>query len=291
MTNFDNLSRYRAFLAVSEYGSISRAADMLYISQPAVSASIKKLEESMNTALFIRKPRGVALTESGKLLYDGITRAMSIISGSEERVRSLSGASRLRIAASNVLCKHMLMPYLKRFTEKYPNADVSITCTSSSEAISLLEEGKVDIALAAKPSSISGLAYHALGDIEYIFVCTPLYIEKLGCSGSSIFEHGNIMLLNKSNVSRTHIDNYYTENKINPAHILEVNDMDLLIEFAKMGIGVSCVVKQFVRNELENGTLVEITLPSPIPPRETGFLYHDSLPKLNKNILRFMELT
>lgn len=290
MTNFDNLGRYRAFLAVSEYGSISRAADMLYISQPAVSASIKKLEESMNTALFIRKPRGVALTDSGRILYDGITKAMAMISGSEERVRSLSGASRLRIAASNVLCKHMLMPYLKRFTEKYPNADVSITCTSSAQATALLEGGKVDIALAAKPAYIHGLAYHALGDIEYIFVCTPLYIEKLGCGGSDIFEHGNIMLLNKSNVSRTHIDDYYTENKINPAHILEVNDMDLLIEFAKMGIGVSCVVKQFVQSELENGMLTEITLPTPVPPRETGFLYHDDIHQPNKNIFRLIEL-
>ncbi len=79
------------------------------------------------------------------------------------------------------------------------------------------------------------------------------------------------MLLNKDNVSRMHINNYYAENNINPTHILEVNDMDMLIEFAKIGIGVSCVVKQFVKNELSNGSLIEINLPNAIPPRETGF--------------------
>ncbi len=59
--------------------------------------------------------------------------------------------------------------------------------------------------------------------------------------------------------------------------ILEVNDMDMLIEFAKIGIGVSCVVKQFVKNELSNGSLIEINLPNAIPPRETGFLYNQNI--------------
>ena len=70
MNNYDNLSRYRIFLEVADYGSISKAAEHLYISQPAVSMTIKKLEENLSATLFIRKTRGVALTEEGKLLYD-----------------------------------------------------------------------------------------------------------------------------------------------------------------------------------------------------------------------------
>ena len=65
--------------------------------------------------------------------------------------------------------------------------------------------------------------------------------------------------------------------------------MDLLIEFAKMGIGVSCVVKQFVEHELESGTLVEIELSEPVPPREIGFLYNDIQP-FNENILKFIRV-
>lgn len=88
---------------------------------------------------------------------------------------------------------------------------------------------------------------------EYIFVCTPAYRDKL----------------------------------INPIHILEVNEMDLLIEFAKMGIGVSCVVKQFVEEELNTGSLIEIELSRPIAPCEIGFLYNRIRP-MNENVLKFI---
>ena len=97
------------------------------------------------------------------------------------------------------------------------------------------------------------------------------------------------MLLNKDNGSRTHINNYYARNNIMPSHILEVNDMDLLIEFAKMGIGISCVVRQFVQRELDSASLMEIELSGPVPPREIGFLYNQIQP-LNQNILNFIQI-
>ena len=283
MYNYDNLSKYKVFLCVAECGSISQSAEQLYISQPAVSMTIKKLEESLGTTLFLRKPRGVVLTENGRLLYDGVKQALNMLSDTENN-------GRLRIAASNVLCKYLLMPYLQKFTEKYPFTDVSITCTSSANAHKMLEECKIDVALMAKPDNISGLEYYPLGAIQDTFVCTPSYLKRLDCNGFEIFERGNIMLLNKDNVSRMHINNYYAENNINPTHILEVNDMDMLIEFAKIGIGVSCVVKQFVKNELSNGSLIEINLPNAIPPRETGFLYNQNIQPFNDNILRLINI-
>lgn len=85
------------------------------------------------------------------------------------------------------------------------------------------------------------------------------------------------------------MNRYYAQNNLNPLHILEVNEMDLLIEFAKMGIGVSCVVKQFVEDELKSGSLVEIELSKPISPREIGFLYQQLKP-MNVNIRKFIEV-
>lgn len=290
MNTFENLNRYKVFICTAETGSISRAAQKLYISQPAVSSAIKKLEENLSTTLFLRKPRGVILTEDGKILYDSVKQAFDILSSTEINLSHSHTNSKLRIAASNVLCKYMLMPYLKKFTEKYPDTDVSITCTSSLNAQKLLEECKTDVALMAKPNNMFGLSYHPLGLIEDIFVCTPSYLSKLNCKTHDIFRIGNIMLLNKENVSRVHVDTYYLENKINPEHILEVNDMDMLIEFAKIGIGISCVVKQFVEKELMDGTLIEIKLPTPIPPRETGFLYNSGIVPINDNITKLISL-
>lgn len=287
MGNFDNLSRYKIFLAVAKCKSISKAAAQLYISQPAVSITIRKLEENLNTTLFIRKPKGVALTEDGRKLYDSARRAFQILLDTEDGLKFRQSTGRLRIAASNVLCKHFLMPYLKEFTSRYPDTDVSITCTSSAAACSMLEQCDIDLALAAKPEQLGMMAYHSLGVIEYIFVCTPAYRAKLNCDNDKIFEYGNIMLPDRDNVSRRHLEHYYAQNHIKPLHILEVNEMDLLIAFAKMGIGISCVVRQFVERELSIGSLMEIELPEPVSPREIGFLYH-LLQPVNENILNFI---
>lgn len=289
METFDHLARYKIFLAVAECKSISKAAAQLFISQPAVSITIKKLEYHLNTTLFIRKSKGVELTENGRKLYENAKRAFQILSDTEDRLRFHQNTGYLRIAASNVLCKHFLMPYLKEFTNLYPHTDISITCTSSSAACAMVEQCNIDLALVAKPENLGKAVYHSLGVIEYIFVCTPAYRDKLDCNNDEIFEHGNIMLLDKDNISRRHLNNYYAQNRINPLHILEVNEMDLLIEFAKMGIGVSCVVRQFVERELSEGSLIEIELSQPISPREIGFLYHRIQP-MNENVLRFINI-
>ncbi len=172
---------------------------------------------------------------------------------------------------------------------QYPNTDVSITCTSSSNACSMIEKCSIDLALVAKPNNLGKSQYHSLGIIEYIFVCTPAYRNKFDCANDEIFQYGNIMLLNKDNGSRTHINNYYAKNNIIPSHILEINDMDMLIEFAKMGIGISCVVKQFVEHELNSSSLIELKLTRPIPPREIGFLYNHIHP-FNNNVLKFINI-
>lgn len=289
MDTLDNLAKYKIFLSVAECKSISKAAAQLYISQPAVSITIRKLEESLNTTLFIRKSKGVSLTEKGKLLYDSAKQAFHLLMDTEQILKSSRSTGYLRIAVSNVLCKYFLMPYLKEFTHQYPDTDVSITCTSSSDACAMIEKCVIDLALVAKPDNLGKSQYHSLGIIEYVFVCTPAYRSKFNCTNDEIFNYGNIMLLNKDNGSRTHINNYYARNNIMPSHILEVNDMDLLIEFAKMGIGISCVVRQFVQRELDSASLMEIELSGPVPPREIGFLYNQIQP-LNQNILNFIHI-
>lgn len=291
MDTFENLNRYKIFLCVGNEGSISKASEKLYISQPAVSSSIKKLEESMGTTLFIRKTRGVTLTESGKVLYDSVRQAMNMLAEAENSIKDSHSAGRLRVAASSVLCKYMLMPYLTKFTEQNPDVDLSIVCTSSDRALSLLEDGRIDTALVAKPAGISHISYKPLGIIEDIFVSSPSYLNKISGENGDIFKKGKLMLLNKNNVSRMHVDNYFNENNIVPSRVLEVNDMDLLIEFAKMGVGISCVVKQFVSRELRSGTLTEITHVGSISPREAGFIYNSAIKPTNKNIQKLISLT
>lgn len=276
MISESNLNRYRLFCAVAECESISRAAEMNYISQPAISKAITKMEESLGTQLFIRNHRGVTLTEEGKIMYEQLKSAFDIIKTGEDTIRRINelGIGRLRLGASSILCKHMLLPYLKDFIDENPHIKITIECQSSSRIMKLLSEGRIDIGLMVKPENQSDIGFYSLGEIEDVFIATQSYIDNLHIrENSSIFEKANIMLLDGANYSRMHVDRYFKENNIVPEHILEVSGMDMLIEFAKTGIGVGCAIKRFVQQELDEGKLIEIPLSVPINKREVGFAY------------------
>lgn len=291
MISESNLNRYRLFCAVAECESISKAAELNYISQPAISKAITKMEESLGTVLFNRNHRGVTLTDEGKVFYDELKSAFDIIKAGEDKLRSINelGIGRLRLGASSVLCKAMLLPYLKGFINENPHIKITIECQSSSRIHKMLMDGVIDVGLMVKPDNMTELSFISLGEIEDIFAATPNYLDNLALRNESdIFENANIMLLDSENVSRHHVDKFFKENNIEPKHILEVSNMDMLIEFTKIGMGVSCVVKQFVEKEIECGELKEIPLNSKINTREVGLAFIKTS-RLNATMQKFID--
>ena len=132
-----NLSLYRIFYTVARSGNISRAADELFISQPAVSKAVRKLEQSVGCALFTRSSRGVQLTEDGELLYSHVKSALQTLESAENqlRLRHELGMGQLRIGVSSTLCKYVLLPSLKDFVKLHPHLRVTITCQSTSHTL------------------------------------------------------------------------------------------------------------------------------------------------------------
>ena len=273
-----NLSSYRIFHTVATTGNISKAAKELYISQPAISKSIQKLEENLDCKLFDRSSRGVTLTEEGELIHSFVKEAFSTLELGEEKLkRSIElGVGHLKIGVSATLCKYLLLPYLKPFIEKYPHIRLSISCQSTNETLKLLEEDKIDIGLIGKPVGTKNIHFDSLIEIEDIFVATKSYLKNLGARGvhkSEILQNSTLMLLDKNNMTRQYIDDYLLKNQIQVKDSLDISSMDLLIEFAKIGVGVACVIRNFVEKDLENGSFIEIPLGFPIHKREVGFAY------------------
>lgn len=287
-----NLSSYWIFYTVANAGNISKAAKELYISQPAISKSIQKLEESLNCKLFSRSSRGVILTEEGSLLYDHVREAFETLGAGEEKLkRSIElGVGHLKIGVSSTLCKHMLLPYLKEFIRRYPHISISINCQSTNDTLKLLDDNKIDIGLIGKPDNLKNINFYFLENIEDTFVATSEYIRNLnmrGIKNDEILENSTLMLLDKNNMSRKYIDDYFQDNEITIADSIDISNMDLLIDFAKIGVGIACVIKSFVSKELEDGCLVEIPLSIPIHQREVGFAYKDNI-KPSKSLETFI---
>lgn len=287
-----NLSSYRIFYTVANTGNISKAAKELYISQPAISKSIQKLEESVGCKLFSRSSRGVVLTDEGKLLYEHVSEAFETLTMGEEKLkRSIElGVGHLKIGVSSTLCKYLLLPYLKEFIRQNPHISISISCQSTNDILKLLEDNKIDIGLIGKPENLKNIHFDFLEEIEDIFVAAKDYLRNLKARGiqkDHILQSSTLMLLDKNNMTRQYIDDYLQENQIIIKDSIDISDMDLLIDFARIGVGVACVIKNFVREDLENGTLMEIPLGFPIHKREVGFAYKTTT-KPSKSLAEFI---
>ncbi|MCI9584795.1 LysR family transcriptional regulator [Clostridiaceae bacterium] len=273
-----HLSGYRIFYAVARAGNISRAAKELYISQPAISKAVGRLEESLGVTLFMRSSRGVSLTAEGQVLYQHVSHAFDTLSRGENELKRIRdfNIGQIRIGVSNTLCKYILLPYLKGFLEQFPHVRILIDSQDTARTISMLEQQQLDIGLIAEPRTRRGLSFLPVMQIEDAFVCTRTYLDNLKIregESADLFTSGTILLLNRSNMTRAHIDAYFAEQGIEPRQILEATTMDLLIEFAKTGLGIGCVIRDFVKDELSDGTLIEIPLAAPIRKRTIGFAY------------------
>ena len=266
-----NLSQYKIFYEVAKAGNISKAAKELYISQPAISKAISKLEDSLGLSLFTRSSRGVQLTGSrgvqltaeGEILFEHAREAFDALDRGEMELKRIQefDIGHLRIGVSNTLCKYILLPYLKTFIDQYPHMKVTIESQSTALTLTRLEQQKIDLGLVAQPSVRRDLAFIPVMDIQDIFVTTPSYLENLHLRegrDANIFETGNIMLLDSSNMTRHHVDEYMSDNNILPRQVLEVTTMDLLIEFAKIGLGIGCVIRNWCRRNWTTSSLVEI---------------------------------
>ena len=288
-----SLSCYRIFYTVAKTGNISKAAKELYISQPAISKSIQKLEDNLGCELFRRSSRGVLLTEEGELLYTHVSSALETLALGEDKLKnSLElGVGHLKIGVSSTLCKYILLPYLKEFTKRYPHINISITCQSSNDTLQLLEANKIDVGLIGKPDHLKTLDFFYIEEIEDIFVASPAYLNNLqqrGVDSSDILSNSTLMLLDKNNMTRQYIDDYLQENQIAIRDSIEISSMDLLIDFVKINLVVGCVIREFVKNELADGTLIEIPLGFPMHKREIGFAYKKTL-KPSKSLELFIQ--
>ncbi len=284
-----HLNLYYIFYVVAECGNISAAAKKLFISQPAVSKSISKLEEEFPTPLLVRSSKGVKLTESGVILYKQLDNAFQSIRQGEEMIKNYAelGVGSLSVGVSTTLCKYVLMQYLKDFIAENPNIKISISCQSTYETITGLENGTLDIGLVGESERLGNLCFQPLLTIHDTFVTNQEYLEKLADRASAMYDKespeelsekelmsaATFLMLNKNNVTRQYVDKYFLKKDFSPENQIEVTTMDLLIDFAKVGLGIACVIKEFVADEIKSGELLEFVMEESIPERRIGFAY------------------
>ncbi len=276
-----NLELYKVFREVARQSSFSKAARELYVSQSAVSQAIGNLEKTLGTVLFVRSAKGVKLTGDGEILYEYTESALSLLEKGEEKLeeRGKLLAGEVKIAAADTISKHILLPYLQSFNLKHPDIKIKVINRTSIQSIALLKSGAVDFAFVNFPLVEDGIVSVEYMTIHDIFVASEKYkkLSLIPILPEELVKYPLIMLEGISN-SRRYVDGYFMEHGIFPEPEIELGSHDLLLQFAKIGLGISCVVKEFSETYLDNKELYEIPLKTPIKERSIGICYSKSVP-------------
>ena len=263
------LELYRVFKEVAETGNISLAAKNLYISQSAVSQSIKQLETALQARLFSRSPRGVTLTSEGQMLYEYVRSALSLLSTGEDK---LSQAQQLLlgtlvIGASDTVTSWFLTPYLDEFHRQHPGIRLKIVSGRSAKVLSLLKSGAVDIAFASSPAD-SAVDSWPCFSTHSVFVAGSQY----PCD----FDHAHtrqeiadfpLILLERKASSRVFLEQEFLKSGVTLNPEIELSSRSLLVSLARIGLGVAGVTLEFVQDALDAGDIRLLKTDFTIPAR------------------------
>ena len=273
------LDYYRMFYETARFSSFSTAAQHLYISQSAISQCMQQLESDLGVQLFIRTRRGVSLTNEGKLLFLKVENAINSIEQGEnqlERICHLE-AGELKIAAGDTITTHFLLKYLEKFHALYPDIRIEMANSYSSQMLSLVKEGKADLAFVNMPILDDELVIEPCMEVNDIFVCGPNYELKSSYSWKEISKLP-LILLEKNASSRRFLDEKFKEKNIFLNPQIEVAVHDLLIRFASIHLGISCLIEEFSKEELKQGIIKKINMDPPLPKRNIGYAYLKNAP-------------
>lgn len=287
-----NYELYKVFYWAAKTGSLTQAAKALYITQPSVSHAIKQLEESFGLTLFYRNSKGVALTQEGVSLYSYIEQSQILISLAEEKMAALKSLDNgeLRIGGSDSLFKHYMLSYLEEFHVLYPNIKLHLRHGTTPEVITFLKEGKIDLGVVRMPIVDPQLEVRESIQLKDCFVAGERYaqLKDKVMTLEMLLEHQLILFSRNSRV-RMAITELFNSYGYTLKPEIEVGSVDLLIEFARRGLGISYVTREFISKELEEGSLFEIQLDVALPPSHVGIMTKRNMP-ISLAANRFMDL-
>ena len=289
-----NYEHYKIFCKIVECQSISKAADKLYVSQPAISLAVKQLESALNVKLFFRTQRGVNLTAEGKLLYSYVNQGCNIIRAGEEKLKELDTLEigEISIGASDMTLRFFLLPFIEKFYNDFPSLKIKISNAPTPETLRHLKEGQIDFGVISEPfERDASFNFKPVKSVRDILIAGEKFKDISELHAKDLPEFPFIML-ERGTSTRLYIEKYLKENNAQLTPEIELATSDLIIEFIKRGMGIGFILEDFVAYELESGALHRIKLTPELEPRRFYIATHAKLPITSaaKKLLEFNDI-
>lgn len=273
-----NFELYKVFYYVAKTKNITKASEILHISQPAITQTIKKLESELDASLFYRTSRGMELTTHGEKLYENIKNSIECLNNCKRLIDEEDDEIKtIRIGGGTTLLKHNAIEGFKKFKAKYPNVKIEITRGITVDLLNSLKDNVLDLVLFNMPVEINeNLDYKIIETTQDIFVANINSFGYLKNQKINIKEIANLPLVLQSDMSssRKFLNTICKKNKILLNNSYELESYDLTLAFVKAGLGVGFINKNHILKELENGELFELNLDYQIPTRQVGIAFN-----------------
>ena len=276
-----NYELYKVFYYVATTLSFSEAASQLYISQSAVSQSIKTLEKKLDQTLFIRSTKRVQLTPEGEILLRHVEPAINLIKRGETNLTEANtSGGQLRIGASDTVCRYFLVPYLEKFHKEFPNAHINVINATSIRCTELLETGQVDLIVVNTPNTYLGnhAVVKEIRSFRDVFIANDHFKElrdkKL--SLKQLLKYPILMLERKSTTSEF-LHSLFQREQLDLVPEIELASNDLLIDLANIGLGIA-FVPDYCLTPKNSENLFVVETKAEMPERKLAFAYNGQIP-------------
>lgn len=263
MYNID-LNLFRTFYVVALYNSFTKASEKLFISQPAVTQSIKKLEEQLDVQLFKRTSNGISLTKAGELVFYYAEQLCNIVDANKNLVDKIKDVEfeTINIGVPTHIGTFYFIKFLKKFNEKYPNVRVNIINKKSDEMLKMLEKRELDIVMDTDINNYDSkiIETYELLQLKSCFVCNEKFKSVAQKQKILPQELNNypLILPGKTTSNRNMIDLFFAKKNIILNPLIEVNSSSVTKGIIKQGLGIGWMIKEFIKDDLEKGILYEV---------------------------------
>ena len=276
-----NLELYKVFYYVAKTLSFSEASKKLFISQSAVSQSIKALEKKLDQTLFIRSTKRVKLTPEGEILFKHIEPAVNLIIRGENQIMDANdlNGGQLRIGATDTICRYHLVPYLKEFHEHFPNVHIKVTNATSSRCVDLLENEVVDLVVTNYPNprmnSIQNV--RKIHEFHDVFIANQNYahLKNKRLELEELLGYP-ILMLDKVSMTSEFLHSLFQQHQLDLVPEIELSSNDLLIDLARIGLGIA-FIPDFCLPENDPDLFI-IRTREMLPTRQLVAGYNDKVP-------------
>ena len=283
-----NYELYKVFYHVAKSLSFSEAAAGLYISQSAVSQSVKLLEKRLGQTLFVRNTKRVSLTPEGEMLLKHIEPAIQLITRGENQLSrdASEGGMQLRIAASDTICRYVLVPFFRDLHERFPDVHINILNGTSPHCAQMLESGQVDLIVANSPNeSLTGnMQIRPIRDFSDVFVGNPSHYPDCFTSANGkprtltmkeLLTYP-LLMLSKRSATSSFLHEQFQKHSLELVPSIELSSNDLLLDLARIGLGIACV-PDFCIPQTE-AILQRLTIKETLPKRKLVIAYDEKWP-------------